>query len=536
MRLSDNPANSLSRLQFAQQPDLATDSFSAISYNKFMRNFLLLMVFSTSAAAAPPNIVVLFADDLGFSDLGCYGGEIATPNLDTLATNGLRFTQGYNTARCWPSRASILTGYYPQQVRRDTVPGVNGTNNGTRPSWAKLLPQQIPNYRSYHSGKWHIDGLAHKQGFHQSYWLVDDNRNFSPQDHRLNGVKLPTPKPDGSYYSTTAIADHAISFLKDHAAHHKGTPFFSYVAFTCPHFPLQAPAADVAKYLGKFNEGWDVHRRRRHENLKRLGIVNCVFPPRTEGVPAWDTLQAGEKTEWAERMAVHAAMVDRMDTEIGRIIGQLKAMDAFENTVVIFVSDNGASHEELNRGDKHTPGAAPGAFNSFRCLGTGWANVANAPFRYSKIHVHEGGISTPWIVHWPKGITEKNELRTTPVHLIDLPPTILALAGTPWPKIEKAPPVPGMSIMPLFARDGAAKHDCLWWSHQGNRAVRVDDWKLVAKGEKGAWELYDLSKDRGEVKDLSKANVGKVNELQELWKMKWHQFQKDAVLEPSRAP
>lgn len=496
-----------------------------------MRNAIVFLLVSGAAAAAPPNVLILFADDLGFSDLGCYGGDIATPNLDRLAATGLRFTQGYNTARCWPSRASILTGYYPQQVRRDTVPGVNQGINGQRPQWAKLLPARIPNYRSYHSGKWHIDGTPLANGFHRSYWLEDYDRNFSPKNHSEDGAPLPVPKPDGSYYSTTAIADHAIRCLKDHAANHQTQPFFSYVAFTCPHFPLQAPATDVAKYLGKFSQGWDVHRQRRHESLKKQGLVNCALSPRTDRVPAWETLTAAEQDAWATRMAVHAAMIDRMDQEIGRILDQLKAMNASENTLIVFVSDNGASHEKVDRGDKHTPGAAPGAFNSFLCLETGWANVANSPLRLSKMFVHEGGISTPWIMHWPRGIASAG-LRTTPVHLIDLPPTIVELAGMTWPKEKLAPPRPGMSLVPLFARDGAVKHDSLWWLHQGNRAIRVGDWKLVARGEKGPWELYNLATDRAECEDLSERHPAKARELASLWEAQWEQFRKDAVAEP----
>ncbi|CAN5572926.1 arylsulfatase [soil metagenome] len=497
-----------------------------------MRTLLALLVASTVVAAADkPNVVLLFADDLGFADLGCYGSECRTPNLDALAANGLRFTQGYNTARCWPSRASIMTGYYPQQVRRDTLPGVAGGNAGTRPSWAKLLPAylQPAGYRSYHSGKWHIDSNPLKEGFAHSYVLDDHNRNFNPQEHNEDGVKLPQPKPDGSYYTTTAIAEHAIKCLKEHGEKHAGTPFFSYVAFTVPHFPLQAPAVDVAKYKDAFKAGWDVHRAARYKRLKEMGIVNCDLSSRTEGVPAWDTLTAKEQDEWAWRMAVHAAMIDRMDQEIGRIIAQLKAMNAYDNTAIIFVSDNGASHEKLDRGDKHTPGAAPGAFNSFLCLEPGWANVANSPFRFTKMFVHEGGISTPWIMHWPKGISEKNALRHTPVHLIDLPPTIVELAGATWPAAKV--PVPGKSLVPLLKPEGKLERDYLWWYHQGNKAIRMGDWKIVAKTEKGAWELYDLSTDRCEMKNVAAAMPEKVTALKAKWQSAWDQFQKDAVLE-----
>jgi arylsulfatase A-like enzyme len=498
-----------------------------------MKTFLAVLMFPLAIAAADkPNVLLLFADDLGYADLGCYGGETKTPHLDALAANGLRFTQGYNTARCWPSRASILSGYYPQQVRRDAIPGVNPSNGGTRPSWAKLLPAVIApaGYRSYHTGKWHVDGTPIGDGFAHSYQLNDHDRNFSPKDHTEDGVKLPQPKPDGSYYTTTAFASHAVAMLKDHAAHHGGVPFFSYVAFTCPHFPLHAPAADVAKYLGTFKAGWDVHRAARHKRQKEMGLVDCELSARTEGVPAWDSLSAAEQSEWATRMAVHAAMVDRMDIEIGRIIAQLKFMNQYDNTLIVFVSDNGASHEKLDRGDKHRPGAAPGAFDSYKCLEPGWANVANAPLRLSKMFVHEGGISTPWIMHWPKGIAAKNELRTTPVHLIDLPVTIAALAGAKW--LPTPVPQPGKDITPLLAASGKIDRDYLWWYHQGNKAIRVGDWKLVAKGEKGDWELYDLARDRSERVNLAAKEPEKAKELAAKWQTAWEQYRKDAVLEP----
>jgi arylsulfatase len=479
-----------------------------------------------TAAPSPPNVVLLFADDLGFADLGCYGGETRTPNLDALAAGGLRLTQGYNTARCWPSRASIMSGYYPQQVRRDTVPGVNKSNNGTRPAWATLLPAILKsaNYKSYHSGKWHIDSDPLKEGFEHSYVLNDHDRNFNPKNHVEDGKSLEQPKPDGSYYTTTAIAEHAVKCLKNHPA---GMPFFSYVAFTCPHFPLQAPAADVAKYRDTFKAGWDVHRAARHQRLKEMGIVDCALSARTDNVTPWASLTAAEQTAEATRMAVHAAMIDRMDIEIGRIVAQVKAMNAFENTLFIFVSDNGASHERLVRGDGHAAGAEPGAFNSFQCLEPGWANVANSPLRLSKMFVHEGGISTPWIMHWPQAIAEKNALRRTPAHLIDIPVTIAALAGAKWPAAPV--PVPGRDLSALLKGDTLPARDFLWWHHNGNKALRIGDWKIVAKGEKSAWELYNLALDRCEQVDLAAKEPDRVKAMQAKWDVAWAQYQKDAV-------
>ena len=487
---------------------------------------LALAIASTAraadAAAARPNVLLILADDLGYSDLGCYGGEVATPNLDRLADAGIRFTQFYNTARCWPSRAAILTGYYAQQVGRDGIPGTGGGGGGTRPAWAPLLPNFLKpaGYHSYHSGKWHVDGKPLENGFEHSYWLEDPDRYFSPRVHYKDDQQLPPIEPDTGFYTTTAIADHAIECLKLHAQQHPGEPFFEYLAFTCPHFPLHALPQDIDRYRGRFREGWDALRDQRQKRMRAMGLVNCELSARTPGVPAWDSLTAEEQQTWQVRMAIHAAMVDRMDREIGRVLAQLREMGSFENTLILFMSDNGASAEKLDRGDKNDPAAAPGSWRSFLCLEPPWANLANAPFRRSKIFVHEGGISTPLILHWPKGITAQGELRHNPAHLVDLVPTILELAGAAKPADwngSAIPPAPGRSLVALFTRDGAVPHDYLWWFHSGNRAIRMGDWKLVSAGMDGPWELYDLSTDRAESKDLAAAQPDKVRELADLW-------------------
>src|SRR4051812_24522100 len=240
---------------------------------------VLLLTPAAGRAAEParPNVLLILSDDMGFSDAGCYGGEIATPNLDALAKNGLRFTQFYNTARCWPSRAAVLTGYYAQQVRRDTVPGVKSGSQGVRPEWARLLPEMLKplGYRSYHSGKWHVDGLPLANGFDHSYSLNDHNRHFAPQQHTEDDKPLPAADPKGGYYSSTAIADHAIKCLKEHAAKYPDRPFFEFLAFTAPHFPLQAPAEDVAKYRRAYFAGWDAMRPERFERQKGLHMAGA---------------------------------------------------------------------------------------------------------------------------------------------------------------------------------------------------------------------------------------------------------------------
>ncbi len=495
--------------------------------------------------AAPPNVVVILADDLGFSDVGCYGGEIKTPNLDALAAGGLRFTQFYNTARCWPTRAALLTGYYAQEVRRDTVPGVPSGGSGTRPRWAKLLPELLRSrgYRSYHSGKWHVDGMPLANGFDRSYYLEDCGRNFHPRVHFEDDRQLPPVKPGGSYYSTTAIADHAIEYLAAHRVQHREDPFLLYLAFVVPHFPLQAPQSDIDRYRTRYIAGWEAVRARRWKRIQELGLVSgrlsdverdvgppYHFPEALKALGAgevnrpvpWKSLTEEQRVFQATKMAVHAAMVDRMDREIGRVFDQLRAMDAVDNTLILFLSDNGASAEIMVRDDGHDPNAVPGSAATHLCLGPGWSTVANTPFRRHKTWVHEGGIATPLIVHWPKGIADKGAARRDPGHVIDLVPTILELAGVsrlPAGDLSPraAPPLPGKSLVPSFARDGAVTHDDLWWEHEGNRAVRVGDWKLVAAGKDGPWELYDLATDRTETRDLAKQNPEIVRKLAKKW-------------------
>jgi arylsulfatase len=508
-----------------------------------------------------PNILLVLADDMGFSDAGCYGGEIATPTLDRLAQGGVRFTQFYNTARCWPTRACILTGYYAQQVRRDTVPGVTSGAGGQRPAWARLLPEMLRplGYRSYHSGKWHIDGPRLKNGFDRSYCIEDHNRYFAPQQHSEDDQPLPPAQAASGYYATTAIADHAIRCLREHAREHAGRPFFHYLCFTAPHFPLQAPPEDIAPYQARYRVGWDAVRHERWQRLTALGVVNHALPAleRDVGPPydfpealkalgpgelnrplPWAALDAGQREFHAAKMAVHAAMITRMDLEIGRVVEQLRAMGALENTVILFLSDNGASAEIMVRGDGHDRGAPAGSAKSFLCLGPGWSSAANTPLRRHKTWVHEGGISTPLIVHWPRGIAARGELRHTPGHVIDLAPTLLELAGGRWPVAwdgQPVPPPPGRSLTPAFARDTTVKRDSLWWAHEGNRAVRVRDWKLVAAGAQAPWELYDLEHDRGESHNLAAREPDRVRDLAELWRRQFAECCRLATNEASAA-
>ena len=492
------------------------------------------------AKAAPPNVVVILADDLGFSDLGSYGGEIDTPHLDRLAAGGLRFTQGYNTARCWPTRAALLTGYYPQAIRRDALPeGRDG--KGTRPAWARLLPELLApaGYRSYHSGKWHIDGDPRSQGFARSLDVTKGDSNFFAAAGVVeDGRQVPVTD---DFYATTAIGDHAVRCLADHAREHAGKPFFHYVPFTAPHFPLHAPPELVAKYRDRYRAGWNAVQETRAARLKKLGIVTTApaAMERDQGPPyhnpdaltilgegevnrplPWEELSSTQREFQIDKMAIHAAMIDSMDQQVGRILAQLEGMGVFDDTLVLFASDNGASAEIMVRGEGHDPQVSRGSRKSFLCLGPGWSSCANTPFRRHKTWVHEGGIATPWIVHWPRGVSTKGQLRTQPVHVIDLVPTVLQLAGVELPAEHAGKPVPplhGRSFATAL-RDPAAPpaHDTLWWCHEGHRAVRTGDWKLVAA--KGTpWELYDLAADRCETKNLAAAEPARVAELDATW-------------------
>jgi len=491
-----------------------------------------------------PNVVFILADDSGFSDLGCYGSEIETTHLDTLAANGLRFTQFYNTGRCWPTRAALMTGYYPHQVHRDKLPnlGGGGGNRGKRQKWARLLPDFLKphGYRNYHSGKWHIDGPVLPTGFDRSLDMRNQGNFFTNANNRIDDKPVKKVAEDSGYYATTATVDHAIDCLKEHSEKYADKPFFHYVAFIAPHFPLHAPAEDIKRYADKYLDGWEAMRDKRFAKQKEMKLHNTTLSRlETEVGPPYDFPDAFKKLgpgeinrplPWsglneeqrkfqATKMAIHAAMVDRMDKEIGRLIEQLKAMGEFENTVIFFGSDNGASAEIMVRYGGHDPNAAPGSAASYLCLGPGFSSACNTPFRRHKTWVHEGGTATPLVVHWPEGIKAKGELRHTPAHMIDILPTIFELTEIEKPKTwdgEPIPPAPGKSLFSAFQKDVVIERDFLWWLHEHNRAIRVGNYKLVAaKGD--PWELYDMSTDRAESVNLVSSQPEKAKQLEAMW-------------------
>ena len=524
-------------------------TFSLIVFHQ-MRSFFTIVFLSLASLNAneKPNIVLILADDLGFSDLGCYGAEIQTPHLDSLAEGGLRFTSFYNTARCWPTRAALMTGYYPQQVGRDVIKGLKGSKRRNRPSWAKLLPEFLKpaGYRSYHSGKWHIDGMPIAAGFDRSYYLKCDGRFFNPETHFLDDKKLPAIEKETDFYTTTEKVDRCLEFWDEHEKNHADQPFFTYLAFTAPHFPLHAKPEDIAKYDTTYNPGWEAIRTQRHKKQAELGFPKTALSPvlRDLGPPydfpdhieqlgpgeinkpvPWPDLTEVQKKFQATKMAIHAAMIDRMDQEIGRLIAHLKKTDRFENTLILFLSDNGASAEIMVRHDGHDPKAPMGSAPTYLCLGPGWATTSNTPFKKHKTWTHEGGVSTPLIAHWPKGITARKEFRQTPGHVTDFIPTVFEITGVTAP--SDRPALPGKSLVPIFKSDPNQFHDHIWWCHDGHRAILKNGWKAVSSAGED-WELYHLAEDRTETKNLATENPQKLASLKTLWSQRTEQFLKDS--------
>ncbi|MAS95977.1 MAG: arylsulfatase [Verrucomicrobiales bacterium] len=510
-----------------------------------MRNLLftlLLLAFATVTAAEKPNILLIVADDLGFSDLGCYGGEIDTPNLDSLAEGGVRLTQFYNTGRCCPSRASILTGQYPHRVGLGHMtqdigrPGYRGRVSDEATTIAQAL--QPGGYRSFIAGKWHLgteDPTQH--GFEEFYGTLVSAKRFFDPDHllRLPEGRTPRKYPEGEFYATDAVTDHALDFL-DLARETPENPWFLYLAYHAPHFPLHAPKEEIAKYADRYEGGWDKLRKERLSRMKEMGIVpeSTELTPRspywnygeteTGTNPAWNSLPDDRRLDLARRMAIYAAMVDRMDQQIGRVIEDLKEKGEFENTLIFFTSDNGACAEwdprgfdivSSNQNILHTGGeiekmGEPGTFHSF---GSGWANAANTPWRLYKHFNHEGGIASPLIVHFGDHLAEHaGDIDSKPAHIIDFLPTILATADTAYTGSME---LPGENLGLRLTGEDTEKRT-LFFEHEGHRAVRQGKWKLVALDD-SPWELYNMSEDRTELNNLSEQHPDLVKSLSDEW-------------------
>ena len=476
-----------------------------------------------------PNIVVILVDDMGFSDLGCYGGEIPTPHLDALAAGGLRFSQCYNTARCCPTRASLLTGLYSHQAgvghmtEDEGLPGYRGRLGDECVTVAEAL--RAAGYFTSIAGKWHVGqnhGVAPwNRGFDRSLNPAAGGFYFAgapKYELSLDGEAIAgdDPRLPAGWYSTDLWTSFGLRFIDDARA--AGKPFFLYLPHNAPHFPLQARPEEIARFRGRYREGWDVLARRRFERQRELGLVDSrwIPAPRPAAVAAWDSLPADEQDRFDHLMATYATTVHLMDRAIGDLVAGLRDRSLLDDTLILFLSDNGGNAESGPSG--RTVGDPTQPDSSWFC-GESWAYLQNVPFRKAKHFVHEGGIATPLIVHWPGGITARGEWCHQPAHVIDILPTCLDACGGEFPESRAGRPAPrpeGMSLLPA-SRGERRDRGPLFWEHEGNAAVRVGDLKLVRTGRGGPWELYDVSADRTEQHDLAADRPTDVAALAERW-------------------
>ncbi len=528
---------------------------------------------SKKMSSKKPNVIVILTDDMGYSDIGCFGSEINTPNIDKLADNGIRFTHFYNSARCSPSRASLMTGLYPHQAGMGFLSNYNYEEAGyvddlskNAVTMAEVFKQT--GYATYMSGKWHLNkeksipndksNWPLQRGFDRFFGMLIGSGSFYDPGTLMSDNTFIAPEKD--FYLTHAITDNVVRFIDENP---KEKPFFCYIAYTAAHWPLQAPESDILKYKGVYDKGWDETRKQRFEKLKKLGIINnkAVLTARGVAIPEWNN---EPMKEWqARRMEVYAAMIDIMDQGIGKIISTLEKKGELENTVIFYMHDNGGCAETLNSSEAEIPlteeqkkgkpfakdsiflgkiptytrdgafirsgkGVMPGPANTWTAYGEEWANVSSTPFRLYKHFVHEGGIATPLIIHWPKGIKYKGKLRSQPGHLIDIMATCVDIAGLQYPTNfngNTIHPLEGKSLVPAFDNKPIDR-EFIFWEHEGNRALRIGKWKLVSKTQKqkkfspndeNAWELYDMNSDPSEVNNLALKFPKKVKTLAAFW-------------------
>ncbi|MCF8378735.1 MAG: arylsulfatase [Bacteroidales bacterium] len=475
-----------------------------------------------------PNIIIILADDMGYSDLGCYGSEIPTPNIDKLAAEGILFTQFYNAARCCPTRAALLTGLYPHQAGMGAM--VNTQAEKPKGAYQGYLSDnsvtiaevlKLGNYYTAASGKWHVGEerpyWPTDRGFDNYYGLISGAANYfditkakAPGVKRHFAIDSTEFLPDKeTFYMTDAITENAVKFLQK--AETKDQPFFLYLPYTAPHWPLHARQEDIEKYKGKYMKGWDVLRKERYERMLGLGIIDDSWPlsDRDPKIMPWEDLSEEQKAKSDLLMAIYAAQIDRLDSGIGEVLAQLDAMGKSENTLIIFLSDNGGCEEYEILGSDFWGNfwdgtAVPGSGESFHSYGAAWANLSDTPFRLYKKRIHEGGISTPLIVRWPDKIKSKGSINNQPGHIIDIMATICDITNIDYPETynnNNIKPLAGKSLLPLLEGEENIDNDLFFWEHIGNRAVRHGDWKLVAKS-KEAWELYNIKLDRTEMNNL----------------------------------
>ncbi len=489
----------------------------AIAYSWFL-------ITSDASAAEPkrPNIVLIMCDDMGFSDIGCYGGEIDTPNIDRLATNGMRFRTFYNNAKCEHTRASLLTGRWWHHV------GASASVVYKAPTFGERM--RDAGYRTLMVGKWHAGQTPYQRGFDRYYGLTDGCCNFWNPGHARPGEPEPAKKrirrwaidsqqfrpftPESKdFYTTDAFTNHAVEYLETYKDEEK--PFLLYVAYTAPHYPLHASEQDIAKYRGKYGEiGWDKLRKERFARQKKQGVLtdNARLSPRDPNLPAWDEIAEGDRDWWDLRMATYSAMIDRMDRNIGRILQKLEEIGKADNTVIFFLSDNGACEDSADRST--VKGSMPWEVTSYLTQGRNWANASNTPYRKYKTTDYEGGTRTPMIAWWP-GKIKPGTITDQPGHLVDFMPTMLNLAGE-----EVTAELPGHSLIKTLGGSVDERPWPIYWQFGKAQAIRDQDWKLVKYG-KGDWELYDLAQDPTELKDLSQEYPDKVEQLDAKWTAWW---------------
>ena len=486
--------------------------------------FVLFFITARASAAEPqrPNIVLIMCDDMGFSDIGCYGGEIETPNLDRLATEGMRFRTFYNNAKCEHTRASLLTGRWWHHV------GASANVVYKAPTFGERMREA--GYRTLMVGKWHAGQTPYQRGFDRYYGLTDGCCNFWNPGRARPGEPEPAKKrvrrwaiddeqfqpftPDSKdFYTTDAFTDHAVEYLETYKDEEQ--PFLLYVAYTAPHYPPHASEQDIAKYRGKYGEiGWDKLRQQRFARQEKQGVLtdNVRLSPRDPALPAWNEIDKDDRDWWDLRMATYAAMIDRMDRNIGRILQKLEAIGKADNTVIFFLSDNGACEDSADRST--VEGAMPWEVTSYLTQGRNWANASNTPYRKYKTTDYEGGTRTPMIAWWP-GKIEPGTITDQPGHLVDFMPTMLDLAGA-----EITKELPGYSLVETLGGSVTERHWPIYWQFGKAQAIRDQDWKLVKYG-KGDWELYNLAQDPTELNDLSNEHADKVEQLEAKWTEWW---------------
>ena len=487
-----------------------------------------------TARTKKPNIILIMADDMGFSDIGCYGGEIHTPNLNKLAAGGLRFSQFYNAARCCPTRASLLTGLYPHQagvghmVDDKGHPAYQGYLNERCITIAEAL--KPAGYRTLMVGKWHVgEKRPHwpvDRGFDKYFGLISGGANYFDitKDKAATVMRTmaiddkPYTPPKEGFYLTDAFSDNAVKFIDKYGRDKE--PFFLYLAYTAPHWPLHALPDDIAKYKGKYLKGWDKLRDERYERMIKMGLINSKWKMSPRDTETWPWEEEKNKDLMDLKMAVYAAQIERMDYGIGRLINKLREIGAEERTLIMFLSDNGGCAEGGPVGfDNRKNGLPPGGVDSFMSYGLSWANASNTPFRRYKHWVHEGGIATPLIAYWPAVIKKGGSITNQSGHIIDVMATCLDVAGIEYPTTYNRHEIialEGESLLEIFSGGTRQGHQALYWEHEGNRAVRQNKWKLVAAHGQ-PWELYDLEEDRTELNNLADKYPQKVEELKVMY-------------------